>query len=55
MKDIAAEQEMDPVWLPQLDKMELEALQRAYGKHRSIRVLRRQLDAVLDARQMTMH
>lgn len=55
LKDIAQEQELDDVWLPKLDILELEALQRAYVKHRSIRVLRRQLDAVLDARQMTMH
>lgn len=55
LKDIAQEQELDDVWLPKLDILELEALQRAYGKHNSIRVLRRQLDAVLDARQMTMH
>lgn len=55
LKDIVQEQEMDEVWLRKLDGIELEALQRAYQKHRSIRVLRRQLDAVLDARPMTMH
>lgn len=55
LQDIAQEQELDPVWLPKLDNIELEALQRAYQKHHSIRVLRRQLEALLDARTMTMH
>lgn len=55
MKDITQEQELDPVWLPKLDHIEIEALQRAYQQHYSIRVLRRQLEALLDARTMTMH
>jgi ATP-dependent Lon protease len=55
MKDIAREQELDEAWLPKPDALELDILQRAYNQHKSIRVLRRQLDAILDARPMTMH
>ncbi|NUB23355.1 AAA family ATPase [Azospirillum brasilense] len=46
--DLAGEYGIDPRLLPELDEIEMEAVERHYRKNRSIRSLRRAVEVVMD-------
>lgn len=52
MRDLAREQGLDPRWLPPLDGEELAALAESLAEHRSVRLLRAQVQRILELREM---